>query len=200
MCGTSGVGRLVGVSLVAALCGPGAPHEYRATIARLLAATTPTRQVQVDFDGDQVPDRGTIINPTHIRLSFARGGRDEVLTTPRALVGLVAADVNRDGAFDLVASLTDGSLIVWLNDGHGRLDRARPRPAPAGPAVSRSPLIRTGFALFTAIVVRDGLLGPASGPDGPRWAICRLGFPTAEGALLSLQAGRPGRAPPASGL
>lgn len=200
MCGTSWAHRLIGAGLVAALCGPGAHNDSRPSLAPCLAVAAPSRQVQVDLDGDRVPDRGTIVSATQIRLRLTQSGREQVLIAPRALVGLVAADINRDGAFDLVASLTDGSLIVWLNDGHGRLDRARPRTPSSGPAVARSPLLRTGFAFFTAIVVRDGLLGPTSRSGGPAWAIADRAPQGTESTPRSTDTGRSGRAPPISHL
>jgi len=44
---------------------------------------------------------------------------------------VVAADIDRDGDIDVVAT-TDDSLTVWVNDGDGHLTA---QPAPQGPAL-----------------------------------------------------------------
>lgn len=46
---------------------------------------------------------------------------------------VVAADIDRDGDLDFI-SATDVGLVVWVNDGHGRLTSEAPRRAPAGAA------------------------------------------------------------------
>ncbi|OLC47559.1 MAG: hypothetical protein AUH43_11620 [Acidobacteria bacterium 13_1_40CM_65_14] len=43
---------------------------------------------------------------------------------------VVAADIDRDGDLDVLAS-TDRGFLVWVNDGHGRLTSQAPKPHPA---------------------------------------------------------------------
>ncbi len=43
----------------------------------------------------------------------------------------IATDLDRDGDLDVVATTSDEPVVVWINDGTGRLMRQRPsRPAP----------------------------------------------------------------------
>ena len=43
---------------------------------------------------------------------------------------VVAADIDRDGDLDVLAS-TDRGFLVWVNDGNGRLTSQAPKPHPA---------------------------------------------------------------------
>lgn len=43
---------------------------------------------------------------------------------------IVAADIDRDGDLDVLAS-TDREFLVWVNDGAGRLTSQAPKPRPA---------------------------------------------------------------------
>ena len=52
-------------------------------------------------------------------------------TTPTPLLRIVAADIDRDGDLDVVATTRGLGLLVWINDGQGRLTPQRPR-APTG--------------------------------------------------------------------
>jgi FG-GAP-like repeat len=48
-----------------------------------------------------------------------------------AVLKAIATDIDRDGDLDVVASTVDQPIVVWINDGTGRLTRQRPsRPAP----------------------------------------------------------------------
>jgi hypothetical protein len=44
---------------------------------------------------------------------------------------VVATDIDRDGDLDFIAA-TDAGLVVWLNDGAGRLTSSTPTRAPLG--------------------------------------------------------------------
>jgi hypothetical protein len=101
-----------------------------------LTPPTLTQSVAADFDGDRRPDAGTVVAAgVQLRLSGFR--QDRLLAVPEQIFGLIAVDIDRDGDVDLVANLAHGGVIVWLNDGHGRFDRAVARRAPPGLAASR---------------------------------------------------------------
>jgi hypothetical protein len=48
------------------------------------------------------------------------------------LVSMVAADIDADGDLDVVASDGSLNLVVWTNDGTGRLTRKYPEPSSGG--------------------------------------------------------------------
>ena len=72
---------------------------------------------------------------------------------------VVAADIDRDGDLDFI-SVTDAGLIVWVNDGHGRLTSETPTRAPAGAAGS------SGAAWQDQAARRDDPF-PNAGPSVP---------------------------------
>src|SRR5262249_1681604 len=40
--------------------------------------------------------------------------------------GVIEVDIDHDGDLDLIAATTDGDVLIWLNDGHGRFTRKAP--------------------------------------------------------------------------
>ena len=77
--------------------------------------------LQVDLDADGVRDQvdtGARRQELIVRISVHPGVQH--LRTRDAIVGFAAADVNRDGHTDLVATTTRKGLRVWLNSGRGR--------------------------------------------------------------------------------
>jgi hypothetical protein len=85
-----------------------------------------------DFNRDGKADRG-IIASVHglavIRLSLS--GRREPLDLRAGttkVLGVVAADVDRDGNTDIVALKKNLRVRVWLNKGHGHFVRKKPLP------------------------------------------------------------------------
>ena len=45
------------------------------------------------------------------------------------IVSAVAADIDDDGDLDVVANTGSVDLLVWINDGTGRLESAQPKPS-----------------------------------------------------------------------
>src|SRR5262245_26684763 len=96
----------------------------------------PTYRIQSvavsDIDGDQLLDRATVTGagPNKIiRVCLSHNNGSSVLSFSSASLGagsLLASDVDQDGDVDLVwTDLTNsGEVVVWLNDGVGRFERA----------------------------------------------------------------------------
>ena len=75
-----------------------------------------------------MPDGSTIrVDRALDVAAFARvvANRDHVV-----LHRIVAADIDRDGDLDVLAS-SDRGFLVWVNDGTGRLTSQAPKPHPA---------------------------------------------------------------------
>jgi hypothetical protein len=59
----------------------------------------------------------------------------------RDFVSMIAADIDADGDLDVITSDSNLDLVIWVNDGHGRLSRRAARqpsslqPEPAAPSV-----------------------------------------------------------------
>lgn len=74
-----------------------------------------------------------------------------------AVLKAIAIDIDRDGDLDVVGSTVDQPLVVWINDGTGRLTRQQPRHAPLVIPASRD----TAFPA-------DGRDVPSSTPASPQ--------------------------------
>src|SRR5262245_11071628 len=124
---------VVPVLVLAALVGlaslAGAPRSGLAE----LRIPRDTRLALADLDGDNFTDKaelgGTGLNK-NIQLRLSRTGLSSVLTfdTPSLDRGsLLAQDVNDDGEVDLIWTdlVHPDSVVVWLNNGLGRFERAR---------------------------------------------------------------------------
>jgi hypothetical protein len=109
-----------------------------------------------DFNRDGFADRGTISSQQgsafiHLLLSGKR--KPLSLRVGRAILGVLAFDVDRDGNTDLVALKANLRVRVWLNDGHGRFVRR-----------SRSEL---GISLGNTI-------GPGNVPEAAAFCSCSV--------------------------
>jgi hypothetical protein len=90
-----------------------------------------------DFDGDGRPDVALIQDGSDgphvsVRLSGSAG----VVMLDAEVVGVIAADIDRDGDVDLVTAAPSGQVVNWLNDGRGRFTRQQ-----ASPSDSLSPVM-----------------------------------------------------------
>jgi len=129
-----------------------------------------TRHVSVaDFNRDGLPDvvlanrYGNSSGPSFICFG-ERGGRfaaDCAAVTEGSATTIKAADVNRDGAPDLVVPHRDnGQSYVYLNDGKGRFASRRPF-GPANATIrSAEPVDLDGDGLIDLAVIDEGT-GPA---------------------------------------
>lgn len=81
----------------------------------------------VDVHASTVP-AGTVVRVERANdtAAFAQAIDRQFHVTLR---GVVAADIDRDGDLDIVAS-TDRGFMVWVNDGAGRLTKQSPQHAP----------------------------------------------------------------------
>lgn len=69
---------------------------------------------------------------------------------------LVAADLDSDGDLDIVAAdPAKGSIVVWVNDGAGRLTRKRPRQTKTLGSEPASPSVDDRHATVIASVQTD---------------------------------------------
>ena len=136
---------VVGVAIAFACVGPLAP--------RTAAATLPARaEVRVRGMLDVEAFERCVAKRYHVQ--FRK---------------VVAADIDRDGDLDFI-SATDAGLIVWVNDGHGRLTSETPTRAPAGAAGS------SGAVWQDQAARRDDPL-PNAGPSVPLPGSCAHGPP-----------------------
>jgi hypothetical protein len=99
-----------------------------------------------DFDGDNRPDGAVLVDSnwlTHqgrfrkIELHFtSRGNADLTFESDEASLAILAVDVNRDGATDIVVEqpFTHKRVQVWLNDGHGGFRQVRSQDFPSADA------------------------------------------------------------------
>jgi len=85
-----------------------------------------------DVDGDQILDRATVTATgadKRISVYFSHDHSSSVLSFSSSSSGsgsLLASDVDQDGDVDLVWTdfVNPGEVVVWLNDGLGRFERA----------------------------------------------------------------------------
>jgi hypothetical protein len=118
------------------------------------------------------------------------------------LVSMVAADIDADGDLDVVAN--DGSLdlIVWTNDGSGRLSRqqsrggARLRSEPPAPGLADQPAVLDTIAPPPPVPLRiDPRILEVTPDQSPFWRDRSTGAP-----LPASVSARTPRGPPVSSL
>ena len=113
---------------------------------------------------------------------------------------LVAADLDADGDLDIVAAAApNGSpdIVVWVNDGRGRLTRKRPEPAKALGAEPPAPTVDQQHSTVAALTQTDSPAIHAlttNVPFKPAVELCRL--PRAPSAVSEAVATLRSRAPP----
>ena len=81
---------------------------------------------RADFNSDGFADRGTIsfhLGSTFVHLSLSGKRKPLSFRLGKAILGVLALDVDRDGNTDLVALKSNLRVRVWLNDGHGKFVR-----------------------------------------------------------------------------
>jgi hypothetical protein len=125
-----------------------------------------------DFDGDNKPDGALLVDygwlqPQRgfrtIELHFTgHGNTDLSFESNETTLAVLALDVNRDGATDIVVEqpFTHKHRQVWLNDGHGNFRKVRSEDFPSAEAGDH-----------------ERLESPSQQPDSP--ALClppRRGF------------------------
>jgi hypothetical protein len=99
-----------------------------AAMAAAGAVQHPSCFCGADFNRDGFSDRGTISShqsSAFIHLWWSGKRQPLSLHLGRAILGVLAFDVDRDGDTDLVALKANLRVRVWLNDGHGRFVRRR---------------------------------------------------------------------------
>jgi hypothetical protein len=109
-----------------------------------------------DFNRDGFTDGGTIsshLGSTFVRISLSGRRKPLSLRVGKAILGVLAFDVDRDGNTDLVALKSNLRVHVWLNDGHGKFVRR-----------SRSEL---GISLSNTI-------GPGNVPEAAAFCSCSV--------------------------
>jgi hypothetical protein len=96
-----------------------------------------------DFDGDNKPDGAVLVDDGWIRAQYGsrrielhftgRGNADLTFESNEIALAIVALDVNKDGATDIVVEqpLTCKRLQVWLNDGRGEFRKVRSEDFPS---------------------------------------------------------------------
>ena len=96
-----------------------------------------------DFDGDNKPDGAVLVDYGWLRpqnsfrtieLHFtSRGNTYLTFESNETALAILALDVNRDGATDIVVEqpFTHKRLQVWLNDGHGGFRKVRSEDFPS---------------------------------------------------------------------
>jgi len=102
------------------------PADQPRQVLRVQTTTFP------DVDGDQILDRATVTGTgadKSISVYISHDHSSSVLSFSSSSSGsgsLLASDVDQDGDVDLVwTDLVDpGEVVVWLNDGLGRFERA----------------------------------------------------------------------------
>lgn len=117
----------------------------RASLASPTNLGTPFSQTlaAADFDGDNKPDGAVLVDDAWIRAQYGsrrieihftgRGNGDLTFESNETSLAIVALDVNKDGATDIVVEqpLTCKRLQVWLNDGRGEFRKVRSEDFPS---------------------------------------------------------------------
>lgn len=167
------------------------------------------RLALADLDGDNLADKaelGATGLSKNIQLRLSRTGQFSVLTFDTASLdrgSLLAQDVNDDGEVDLIWTdlVHPDAVIVWLNNGRGRFERACPgeygdRFTISGFSIDR-PFTRcseTGIG-FGRVFLGDLLISEKTWQDQPPRRSGCLG--SARVSVSTTLAGPPaGRAPP----
>ena len=189
---------LLGLGLSAPSSAP-VSTDPRALADAVMAAPL-VRQVLGDFDGDARLDQCEIVGATRIAVRLSTASAPEQLTLAEggreSIVALASIDIDHDGDLDLVASLSDGGIAVWINGGHGDFARTTPRQRPAG-VVSAARLSLTGLLVFVGTTVRvDALPARPIAPGAVLRLVDTSRRPRPVVASLSLRLARPVRAPP----
>jgi hypothetical protein len=114
------------------------------------------------------------------------------------LVAAVTADIDADGDLDVVATDRALNLLIWVNDGTGRLTRQRPRQAGGVSTSAPGPSLERRVANLALSTLNDppsARLGHRPQLDGTLPSAPRP--PTTDSVALPAAAShRPSRAPP----
>lgn len=93
--------------------------------------------VRADLDGDGVLDSVRVERSaaagTRVLLDSSGHPSTRVLASREQVSAVAAADVDRDGQNDLVATSPKHGLIIWRNLGHGRFAKRHRMPALTRP-------------------------------------------------------------------
>ena len=117
------LGALIVAGMGWSVFGP-APAAFTPYIPQVLP-----QNAHGDFDGDGRPDVALIEDGGDgANISIALSGSSAVIYLAGEVDSLVAGDIDGDGDLDLVAVARTGTLVAWLNDGHGVFTRQRPSP------------------------------------------------------------------------
>jgi hypothetical protein len=113
-----------------------------ALLATLILSSAASAQlVHADLNGDGIRDRVDIgAHSAGLTVHTSNSAHPQQLSSPERIVRFGAADIDRDGDPDLVASTTRLNLSIWINNGHGRFFAHTVR----GP-LRRSPGVRSSL-------------------------------------------------------
>jgi hypothetical protein len=169
--------------------------------------------VAADFDKDEKPDGAVLLDAGRhrglrsFRIELHVTSHDNTALTfdsNETLLGIVALDVNQDGAPDIVVeeTLTHKRLHIWLNDGHGAFKKARVEDYTTavrdGPYRLGAPFLDQDYlALYlpTRIGSNSGIM-KASAPSAADSAFGSLVLPVTSATQNETGAPAPCRGPP----
>jgi hypothetical protein len=84
----------------------------------------PPQRALGDFDGDGRPDTAVIQDRFGVpRISVRLSGSATEFSLDAPVTSIVESDIDHDGDLDLVAATSNGDVLIWLNNGHGRFAR-----------------------------------------------------------------------------
>ncbi len=117
----------LGLFFIVGAVGSGvAPTRPSRAFIPFVATPLPQRATG-DFDGDGRADTAQIEQGgARPSISIELSGSSDVADVKASAAGLIEADVDHDGDFDLVAVTPAGELVILINDGHGRFTRQEP--------------------------------------------------------------------------